>query len=79
VAYLAGHLRACHRAIREGVPLKGYFVSSLLDNFEWSRGYGKRFGMMYVDYRTQRRIPKASAAWYAEAIRRNGLEGGSPS
>jgi beta-glucosidase len=73
VSYLDAHLRACHRAIAAGVPLQGYFAWSLLDNFEWSWGYGKRFGMMYVDYRTQRRTPKASAAWYAEAIRRGGL------
>jgi beta-glucosidase len=79
VAYLDAHLRACHRAIADGVPLKGYFAWSLLDNFEWSWGYSKRFGMMYVDYRTQSRIPKSSAAWYAEAIRRNGLVPAPPS
>jgi beta-glucosidase len=76
VAYFDEHLRACHRAIADGVPLKGYFAWSLLDNFEWSWGYGKRFGMMYLDYATQRRIPKSSAAWYAEAIRRNGPPAG---
>jgi beta-glucosidase len=75
VAYLDAHLRAGRRAIADGVPLKGYFAWSLLDNFEWAWGYGRRFGMMYVDYRTQRRIPKSSAAWYAEVTRRGGLPG----
>jgi beta-glucosidase len=73
VAYLDAHLRACHRAIAAGVPLEGYFAWSLLDNFEWGWGYGKRFGLIYVDYPTQRRVPKRSAAWYAQTISRNGL------
>jgi len=55
------------------VPLQGYFAWSLLDNFEWAWGYTRRFGMIHVDYDSQRRIPKASAEWYAEVIRRNGL------
>ena len=74
VAYLDGHLRACHQAIADGVPLSGYFVWSLLDNFEWAEGFSKRFGIVYVDYATQRRIPKASAGWYARVIQRNGLD-----
>jgi beta-glucosidase len=57
-----------------GVDLRGYMVWSFLDNFEWAEGYSKRFGLVFVDYATQRRIPKASARWYAEVIRRNGLE-----
>jgi beta-glucosidase len=73
VAYLDAHLRACHRAIAGGVPLRGYFVWSLLDNFEWAWGYGKRFGVVYVDYPTQRRVPKSSAYWYRDTARRNGL------
>jgi beta-glucosidase len=73
VAYLDGHLRAAHRAIEAGVDLRGYFVWSLLDNFEWAYGYSKRFGIVRVDYATQARTPKASAGWYAEVIRRNGL------
>jgi beta-glucosidase len=73
VDYFAQHLRACHQAITEGVPLRGYFAWSLLDNFEWGFGYTKRFGMVYVDYPTQRRTPKASADWYAQVSRRNGL------
>ncbi|GAB7043030.1 MULTISPECIES: GH1 family beta-glucosidase [Catenuloplanes] len=73
VDYFDQHLRACHAAIEAGVPLKGYFAWSLMDNFEWSWGYTKRFGMVYVDYETQARIPKTSARWYADVIRRNGL------
>jgi beta-glucosidase len=73
VDYFAQHLRACHEAITEGVPLRGYFAWSLMDNFEWGFGYSKRFGMVYVDYPTQRRTPKTSAGWYAQVSRRNGL------
>jgi beta-glucosidase len=73
VAYLDAHLRACHDAITAGVPLRGYFAWSLLDNFEWAWGYSKRFGLVYVDYATQRRIPKYSANWYAGVIERGGL------
>lgn len=73
IAYLDAHLRACHEVIQSGVPLCGYFAWSLLDNFEWAWGYSKRFGLIYVDYSTQRRIPKDSALWYAAVIRRSGL------
>ncbi|MGI5213160.1 GH1 family beta-glucosidase [Plantactinospora sp. CA-290183] len=73
IAYLDGHLRAAHEAISQGVDLRGYLVWSLLDNFEWAEGYRKRFGIIYVDYLTQRRVPKDSARWYREVIRRNGL------
>ncbi|MER7332245.1 MULTISPECIES: GH1 family beta-glucosidase [unclassified Micromonospora] len=73
VAYFDAHLRAAHEAIEAGVPLRGYFAWSLMDNFEWAWGYTKRFGMVYVDYDSQARIPKSSARWYAEVIRRNGL------
>jgi beta-glucosidase len=73
VAYFDSHLRACHRAIEAGVPLRGYFAWSLLDNFEWAFGYDKRFGLVFVDYRTQRRIPKSSARFYADVIARNEL------
>jgi beta-glucosidase len=74
IEYLDGHLRACHDAISHGVDLRGYFLWSLLDNFEWSEGYAKRFGIIHVDYATQSRTPKDSARWYADVIRRNGLE-----
>lgn len=73
LAYLDSHLRACHQAIESGVPLKGYFAWSLLDNFEWAYGYTKRFGMVYVDYETQHRIMKSSGRYYAEVIRRNAV------
>ena len=76
VAFLDSHFRAAHEAIGLGVDLRGYFVWSLLDNFEWAEGYSKRFGIVYVDYPTQRRIPKSSAHWYREVIRQNGLPNG---
>jgi beta-glucosidase len=72
IAYLDAHLRACHEAIALGAPLKGYFAWSLLDNFEWAYGYSRRFGLVYVDYPTQRRILKSSARWYAETIAAGG-------
>ena len=73
VAFLDGHLRAAARAIEAGVDLRGFFVWSLLDNFEWAYGYSERFGLVYVDYPTQRRVLKDSAHWYAGVTRRNGL------
>jgi beta-glucosidase len=73
VAFLEGHLRACHDAISRGVDLRGYLVWSLLDNFEWAEGYRKRFGIVHVDYDTQLRTPKESALWYSKVIARNGL------
>jgi beta-glucosidase len=73
LSYLRGHLQAARRAINAGVNLRGYFVWSFLDNFEWAEGYSKRFGLVFVDFGTQRRIPKRSAAWYAEVARTNSL------
>jgi beta-glucosidase len=73
VQYLDGHLRACHDALAAGVDLRGYFVWSLMDNFEWAEGYAKRFGIVHVDYATQKRVLKDSAKWYREVIRRNGI------
>ncbi|GAA1300659.1 beta-glucosidase [Planotetraspora silvatica] len=72
-AYIEAHLRVCHAAIEAGLPLQGYFAWSLMDNFEWAWGYGKRFGLVYVDYETQLRTAKSSALWYADTIRRGGL------
>ncbi|MCQ4213689.1 GH1 family beta-glucosidase [Streptomyces longispororuber] len=69
IAYLEGHLAAVHRAIQAGVDIRGYFLWSLLDNFEWGYGYSKRFGAVYVDYPTGKRIPKASAHWYGKVAR----------
>lgn len=69
--YLRGYLRELHRAIRHGVPVKGYFLWSLLDNFEWEDGYTRRFGIVHTDYQTLQRTPKLSARWYADVIREN--------
>lgn len=66
IAYLRAYLGAVQDAIAEGVPVKGYFVWSLLDNFEWALGYSKRFGLVHVDYETQERRPKDSFHFYAE-------------
>jgi beta-glucosidase len=70
-AYLAAHLEACRDAVAAGVDLRGYFVWSLLDNFEWAWGYDMRFGLVHVDFASQRRRLKDSALWYAESARRN--------
>jgi beta-glucosidase len=71
ILYLREYLRAVHRAASENYPIRGYFVWSLMDNFEWAWGYSRRFGITYVDYKTQARIPKSSFNWYAECIRQN--------
>jgi len=73
IEYLDGHLRACHDALAAGVDLRGYFVWSLMDNFEWAEGYAKRFGIVHVDYTTQQRTLKDSAKWYRSVISRNGI------
>jgi beta-glucosidase len=73
-AFVREHLRAARRAIAAGVPLAGYFLWSFLDNFEWERGYSQRFGIVWVDYDTQRRIPKDSALWYRRVIESNSAE-----
>jgi beta-glucosidase len=71
VLYMRAYLRSAQRAIAERYPLIGYFHWSLMDNFEWSCGYTRRFGLTHVDYRTQQRIPKLSFRWYQQAIREN--------
>jgi beta-glucosidase len=73
ISYIERHLEAAHRAIAAGVPLRGYFAWSLMDNFEWSLGYSKRFGLVHVDYSTLKRTPKTSAIWYRDVIANNGL------
>ncbi len=73
VNYLQEHLGAVREAMQEGVDIRGYFVWSLLDNFEWAEGYAKRFGVVYIDYPTQRRIVKDSGEWYSQAIAHNGF------
>ena len=74
IDYLDKHLGAVADAIDAGADVQGYFLWTLLDNFEWAWGYDKRFGMVHVDYDSQRRTPKDSALWYREVIERNGLE-----
>lgn len=76
IAYLHSHIEAVWKALQAGVPVSGYYVWSLLDNFEWSFGYAQRFGLIYVDYSTQKRYPKDSAYWYGKVIRENGIESG---
>jgi beta-glucosidase len=71
IDYLDGHVRAVGQAIEAGVDVRGYFTWSLMDNFEWAEGYTKRFGLVHVDYETQRRTPKDSYRWYARMIAEN--------
>jgi beta-glucosidase len=73
INYLRTHFIAMHRAIQAGVPLAGYFLWSLLDNFEWGFGYSQRFGIIWVDYKTQKRTLKDSAKWYKKVIKKNGF------
>jgi beta-glucosidase len=73
VMYLRNYLGQLQRATKDGVPVKGYFLWSLLDNYEWADGYSKRFGITYVDFKTLKRTPKLSSAFYKEVIQRNGL------
>jgi beta-glucosidase len=73
IEYLAGHVRAVSAAIAQQVDVRGFFVWSLLDNFEWAWGYTKRFGLIHVDFETLRRTAKESAHWYRKVIAANGL------
>ena len=73
VMFLRAYLTQLQRATGEGVPVKGYFQWSSMDNFEWVNGYGDRFGLVYVDFKTQKRTPKQSAAWFRETARRNAV------
>lgn len=72
IDFMTRYLREIRRACEEGYPVNGYFYWSLLDNFEWAAGYRERFGLVHVDYNTQRRTPKDSFSWYRDAIRSNG-------
>ncbi len=74
IRYLQDHLVQVHRAMQDRVPVKGYFVWSLLDNFEWNLGYSPRFGLFFVDYKTLKRTAKDSVKWYKDVIRNNRLE-----
>jgi beta-glucosidase len=71
VEYLRSYLQELHRAVADGVPVKGYFVWSFMDNFEWTDGYARRFGIVHNDFKTQKRTPKLSARWYADVIAAN--------
>jgi beta-glucosidase len=71
--YLRNYLTQLQRATSEGVPVLGYFLWSLLDNFEWSDGLAKRFGLYQVDFKTQRRTPRLSASFYREIIERSAV------
>jgi beta-glucosidase len=71
IEYLHGHILAARQALAAGVPLRGYFVWSLLDNFEWAHGYDKRFGLYWVDFETLQRLPKESAFWYRDIVAAN--------
>ena len=73
IGYLRDHLAAVHDAVEHGADVRGYFVWTLMDNFEWAWGYDKRFGIVHVDLETQVRTPKDSALWYAGVIRDNGV------
>ena len=73
IEFLSGYLEECHRAIEEGVNLKGYFIWTFMDNFEWAHGFTLRLGIHFVDYTTGRRIPKTSAKWFANVIRQNSI------
>ncbi|MHA5049301.1 GH1 family beta-glucosidase [Streptomyces sp. SD15] len=72
ITFLDSHVRALHRAVEQGVDVRGYFVWSLLDNFEWAEGYTRRFGLVHVDYDTLERTPKASYGWLRDALRARG-------
>jgi beta-glucosidase len=73
VMYLRNYLRSLHRAVSEGIPVRGYFLWSLMDNFEWADGYNLRFGLYYVDFKTEKRYPKLSASFYRETIAHNAV------
>jgi len=73
IMFLRSYLTQLQRATADGVPLQGYFLWSAQDNFEWIYGYGNRFGLIYVDFKTQKRTPKLSAAWFHEAAQRNAV------
>ena len=72
IDFLERYLAAVQKAIEEGVDIQGYFEWTFLDNFEWTHGYNERFGLVYVDFATQQRIPKDSAYWYKEVMESNG-------
>jgi len=74
LSYIKRHLQQTHRAIEAGIPVKGYFAWSLMDNFEWGYGFSKRFGLIHVDYETQKRTFKSSAKWYRQVVEQNAVD-----
>jgi beta-glucosidase len=74
IRFLSNHLGQVHRAIQDGIPVKGYFHWTLTDNFEWAYGFGPRFGLVFVDYHTLQRTIKDSGRWFARVIQENGFE-----
>ena len=74
IAYVKQVLKWAHKAIEEGIELRGYYLWSLMDNFEWSAGYSARYGVYYTDFETLERSPKKSAKWYSTVTRDNGFE-----
>jgi len=77
-SYVERHLRSIARAVEDGVPVRGYFLWSLLDNFEWALGYSQRFGIVYVDFDTLERVPKSSYRWYRDLIAAHRRTAGAP-
>ena len=73
IDYYDQHLRAVANAIQAGVPVEGYFAWSLMDNFEWKHGYSQRFGLVDVNFENQKRTPRASAYWFSQVIKENGI------
>lgn len=73
IRLIKGHLQALHEAIQAGADVRGYFVWSVFDNFEWERGYALRFGLVRVNYETLKRTPKQSAYWYRDVIASNAI------
>jgi beta-glucosidase len=73
IMFMRAYLTELQRATAEGVPVKGYFYWSTMDNFEWIRGYSNRYGLVYVDFKTQKRTPKMSASFFRETARRNAV------
>jgi beta-glucosidase len=74
IEFYRAYLEALSRAITEGADVRGYHAWTLIDNFEWSEGFAQRFGLVHVDFETQKRTPKASARWFAEVASKNGFE-----
>ncbi|MGB8253343.1 MAG: family 1 glycosylhydrolase, partial [Anaerolineaceae bacterium] len=74
IRYLRNHILQVQRAMNDGVPIHGYFVWSLMDNFEWALGYRQRFGLIHIDFETQARIIKDSGIWFASVAKNNNIE-----